>query len=37
MKISGSEIDSSYIAFWAQKLNLTEIWDLIVKKLKGSA
>jgi hypothetical protein len=37
MKISGAEIDSAYIALWAQKLNLSEIWDLIVKKLDESA
>jgi hypothetical protein len=37
MKISGSEIDSAYVSLWAQKLNLSEIWDLILKKLEGSA
>jgi hypothetical protein len=33
MEISGSEVDRTYVKDWAGKLNLTEIWDLVLKKL----
>ena len=36
MKISGAEIDMAYINSWAQRLNLSEIWDLLLKKLNNS-
>jgi len=34
LKISGADIDQKYIAEWVQRLNLTEIWDAILKRLK---
>jgi hypothetical protein len=37
MKISGAEIDESYIAGWAVKLDLMEIWNAVRQKLNGSA
>lgn len=37
IKISGAEIDRAYIALWAQKMNLTEVWNVILKKLNNSA
>ena len=33
IKISGSEIDRSYIENWAEKLDLADIWNLVVKRL----
>ena len=33
LKVSGKEIDHDYIADWAKRLNLTEIWDAIRKRL----
>ncbi len=33
MKISGPEIDNAYIGDWAKRLDLLEIWEMIVKKL----
>src|SRR5207248_6689423 len=35
MRISGAEIDSSYIECWAGSMNLTDIWDAILKRLQG--
>jgi hypothetical protein len=36
LKISGTDVDWSYISSWADRLGLTEIWEAIVKKLNGS-
>jgi hypothetical protein len=33
MKISGPEIDRSYVADWSRRLGLSEIWALIEQKL----
>ena len=33
LKISGQEIDRTYIASWARKLNLNLIWESIQKKI----
>jgi len=33
IKISGSEIDRSYIENWVEKLDLADIWNLVVKRL----
>ncbi|MEW6110294.1 MAG: DUF6036 family nucleotidyltransferase [Nitrospirota bacterium] len=34
LKISGSGVDKKYIESWAKKLNLTNIWNLILKRLE---
>ncbi|MBM4136745.1 MAG: nucleotidyltransferase family protein [Nitrospira sp.] len=34
LKISGNEIDRDYIDFWAKRLNLLDIWNAILNKLK---
>lgn len=34
LKISGEELDREYIAGWAQRLGLSEIWDTIVKRVE---
>ena len=36
LKISGSEIDKDYIVHWAERLNLMDVWNLILKKISGS-
>jgi hypothetical protein len=33
LKISGEEVDRNYIAEWAKRLNLTEIWDAVQKRI----
>ena len=33
LKISGETVDRSYIAEWARRLDLVDIWDAIQKKL----
>jgi hypothetical protein len=33
IKISGSEIDRSYIGNWAEKLDVADIWNLVVRRL----
>lgn len=33
LKISGPEVDKDYIALWAEKLNLMDIWNLILNKI----
>ena len=30
LKISGPEVDKDYIALWAERLNLTDVWNLIL-------
>ena len=35
MAISGPEIDRSYIVHWAEKLSVSEVWDLILKRLNA--
>ena len=37
IKISGSEIDHAYISFWAEKMDLTEIWEKVMEKLNRPA
>ena len=32
LKISGPEVDKGYIAVWAEKLNLMDIWNLILSE-----
>jgi hypothetical protein len=32
LKISESEIDKNYIALWARRLNLMDVWNLIIEK-----
>jgi len=34
LKISGDDIDKSYIEFWAKKFNLLDIWKAVLNKLK---
>jgi hypothetical protein len=34
LRISGNEIDQSYIVDWAQRLNLVAVWDAALKKAK---
>ena len=34
LKISGDIIDTDYISQWADRLNLREIWDAILKRIK---
>ena len=33
LKISGPEVDKGYIALWAERLNLMDIWNLILNKI----
>jgi hypothetical protein len=33
LKISGAEIDRQYIYDWSMKLDLSEIWDLVIQKI----
>jgi hypothetical protein len=33
LKISGSEIDKDYIALWAGRLNLMDVWNLILNEI----
>lgn len=33
LKVSGEEIDRDYIAYWAERLRLMEIWDAIQRRL----
>lgn len=35
LKISGDEVDSQYIAQWAVRLGLVEIWEAVLKRLEG--
>jgi len=37
LKISGEEVDRSYISEWARRLKLTEIWDSVQRRLTGKA
>ena len=34
LKISGEDVDQKYISEWARRLNLTEIWEAILKRLR---
>jgi hypothetical protein len=34
MKISGDEIDKSYIELWVNKFSLSDIWNTVLNKLK---
>ena len=34
LKISGPEVDKDYIARWAEKLDLMDIWNLILNKIE---
>ncbi len=34
LKISGLDIDKNYIAEWAHRLGLTEIWNAVLKRIK---
>lgn len=34
LQVSGDEVDRGYVAEWAERLNLTEIWQAIVKRLE---
>lgn len=34
LKVSGDEIDQAYIAEWADRLGLREIWDMIQRRLE---
>ena len=36
LKVSGQEIDHGYITEWADRLGLRQIWDQILRRLKGS-
>lgn len=33
LKISGEQVDQSYVSDWAQKLGLDDIWNLILQRL----
>jgi hypothetical protein len=33
LKISGPEVDKDYITLWAEKLDLMDIWNLILNKI----
>ncbi|MBN2320292.1 MAG: hypothetical protein JXR49_14505 [Acidobacteria bacterium] len=33
LKISGSEIDKDYVAFWAERLHLMDVWNLILNEI----
>jgi hypothetical protein len=37
LKISGPEVDGKYIAAWAERLGLTEIWEAVLKRLGESS
>jgi hypothetical protein len=37
LKISGEGVDRGYITDWANRLNLTEIWDAIQERLNGES
>lgn len=37
LKVSGANIDRSYIQGWAEKLGLTEIWQIILSRVKKTA
>lgn len=37
LRISGDEIDRPYIASWAERLGVTEIWQAILRRLKAQA
>ena len=34
LKISGDKIDMAYIEYWAKKLDLLDIWNAILQRLK---
>ena len=34
LKISGDAVDRNYISEWAKRLELTDIWDAILKRLE---
>lgn len=34
LEISGDEVDRGYIAQWAQRLELTAVWNAVLKKLR---
>jgi hypothetical protein len=36
LKISGNEIDRAYISEWAERLDLTEIWQMILSRVDQS-
>lgn len=36
LRVSGEKVDRDYIAEWAKRLNLTEIWDAIRERLEKS-
>lgn len=33
LKVSGSEVDREYVALWAQRLGLGDVWQAVVRKL----
>ncbi len=35
LKVSGDEIDQAYIAEWAERLGLRDIWEMIQQRLKN--
>ena len=35
LRVSGDEIDKTYIAEWAQKLGLTNQWQIVLDRLHG--
>lgn len=35
LKISGQEIDRTYIADWADRLGLRDLWDMIQRRVEG--
>ena len=37
LKVSGEEIDQAYIAEWADRLELRQIWDMIRQRMKDRA
>ena len=37
LKISGEIVDRNYIADWAKRLDLTEIWDAVQERLGGES
>ncbi len=34
VKVSGQDVDCKYIADWAEKLGLSEIWRAILRRLE---
>ncbi|WHZ25379.1 MAG: hypothetical protein OJF51_000174 [Nitrospira sp.] len=34
LKVSGNEIDQFYIAEWADRLGLRDIWDMIQRRVE---